>query len=741
MAWQIVGGVTIVYVVSLVIGFPLTFWIFRKTGDQTGEGGHVDTNLVMTLVAAPVTGFFVSSLVTYALTILTQSGTEVFSRPVFLVLFVLSLMLSTILLAGKRNFYDPILKMVPYLLPLVFIAPYSIVYPLFSHPGVVVWYSDGTDGARYLMLTEYLRHHPFVVGALVKDPLPYTLSFASLELVSRAGVASFLGCSAEQAYTIHGILAHAFIAHGFVLLSLSVFGWMRGFEILGAVVFCISSGLTNWVYHGGSLAHHASIAPFLFAASSFVLFRQSYLKQIAWNLLWCTTIGLGYTITLIIAYFGFMSFALIASVITRSVTWRRASVVLLLAIVVLAPLFVFLSPHEFYKISAQFSRDVTQFSPVGNRGGYSMTFVESVLKLFGVIDRYDDFALMPSRAIYPPFYIICGLFVMSVFVLRRSLLRVPGFLAILAFVAFGWGFMLYEGQTHQLYKASLYFAAMLSIIPFAALCTSSKSDGGTKFLSVIIVIGGLYIAAKGFAVSRAYFKRAEVNSFLVDKDARELKSVLDSLKTSRDGKLTLFVAEEWVERSQLLRTYFRDFHWLLAHNPTIWPEYGMKYEDLSQARYDSDVLLSVEPTEDVIDYSGDRNQLLFSRGIFRLYDSTASYVDIMAGWDWSKRGTGPESYPIRTCGRTSQMAFINKGDFHTLGYELEYRGKEEFRSAVHFKIGNTIASPAVTKLSQAPNVFRAVLPVSGGGPSQIVVVTTEVSDPDSQLVLRKVFWQ
>src|SRR3989339_1406700 len=150
MAWQIVGGVVVVYLTSFVIGFPLTLWLFKRTGLENDEGAtSINRDLLLSVIAAPVTGFYLAFIITYLVMLVTKTGTDEIARPVFFLLLVLSLMLSAIQLRGKLTILATVGKIIPYLLPLVFLAPYSILYPLFSHPGAVVWYSDGTDGARY----------------------------------------------------------------------------------------------------------------------------------------------------------------------------------------------------------------------------------------------------------------------------------------------------------------------------------------------------------------------------------------------------------------------------------------------------------------------------------------------------------------------------------------------------------------------------------------------------------------
>src|SRR5207249_657816 len=90
-------------------------------------------------------------------------------------------------------------------------------------------YGTGNDGARYLMMVDYLRSKPWEWFHIITDPTYYGLIAHTLDHEAGAMLMSLLGTSAAIADSLVAVAAAVLAAAAFCLLFETIFspvGWV-----------------------------------------------------------------------------------------------------------------------------------------------------------------------------------------------------------------------------------------------------------------------------------------------------------------------------------------------------------------------------------------------------------------------------------------------------------------------------------------------------------------------------------
>lgn len=463
----------------------------------------------------------------------------------------------------------------------VLIVPLSaihLLWPMLLH-GWQIGYANGTDGAAYTYLGEYLQYHPWRPGSIT-DAVPFYYIGRPLTSYLPADALALLPITFYQAQSMTTVMVSFFSAITLGWLSQHLFAQQdaRRSLFLAAIVLGIFGFHYQLYWDRSFMSHYFSLLPFLLTPVYFFLPDKPGTRLAFLFALFLTAITV-YSIGLSLIQFVLIAFGLAALWLSRHISLKRLIIngSTALAALICANALLYKSEAPFF---------------LGNTArGYdpSLKTWQNLTIKFGLLP-----ASLPSDDLLFQLALLL-IAALVAYAFLRSLLeakRKPIYLAILL----GMGGILltaiYKDKFFFLDKAIVYFVPLLLLPLLADL--KPWPDLKRKLAVIPLAVIFLIFVYNGyFMLDRFYYTIADARSSFVSDEMVKTKE--DIIAKYHPRKI--FAVDNLLERHHLTRVLFHDVAWQQNTAAHVWAEFGInpKSPPPSFKNYDFDLLLIGKP--------------------------------------------------------------------------------------------------------------------------------------------------
>ncbi|MCX6170076.1 MAG: hypothetical protein NTX65_12085 [Ignavibacteriales bacterium] len=724
-------------IISFFIGFPLAryFWSDRKV---SVEDGILRYKIIL---ASPLLGFLVFNLIVFTLSGLLKSGVDKLALPVMLILVLLVIAFYVKNMNEIQLFFS-IIKSNMLLLIIIGvivipIAIFHIVFPMIKYSWLMS-YSIGNDGSRYLMMVDYLQKQRFMYGVTLNQTLFYPMANRPLMHYAMAIPVSLFHTNGFISYSAVSSMFSIFSSLSLGLLISSLFnnkGVIRT-VILSSIVFG-TFGFFLRLYYEGFVGQYYAAFPFLFMLSIISIDKKTskhFVFLLFGFIVNSAMYSTGNTVLLVL----FMIALIIPEYIIRDKSYKHAAIfVLILALTCLISLFIF--SYELHKYNP--SDFVSQ-----RNAGYDYGLTLSLLNLSGLLSKHFQIADVGTLTTYIyAFFII--FFSTSVYLMLKEKKKVISF-ASLFIISIITIILLYRTYNYYfLNKVSTLLMPLFFLSPIYFLSTINfKKFSIIKailpFVSLLII--GLFVYS-GYKNLRLFAEIADQRKTNVDSEMIKMK---DHLLINNPFERKIFVIDYGLERHLLLRQFFKEFQWQPIKDESLWAEFMYKRDSYPKEfdDYENNILLVGNDLTDPVDYSADKDYLIYSNNYFSIYNKTASYFDFDLSWKYQfleriqKGSSHVDKYSKTTKDTTSIITFVNNGEFGKLQVEFECKNPLNLSTEPLFSvmIGNKSVTKENLKVLSADNYLLSFTR-KNDFPKRVTTITFN-QKAGSQILIRNILF-
>jgi hypothetical protein len=262
----------------------------------------------------------------------------------------------------------------------------------------------------------------------------------------------------------------------------------------------------------------------------------------------------------------------------------------------------------------------------------------------------------------------------------------PGYLGILSTVVIFISYLVISKNHYLLNKFSIYVLPVLAIGLFDFLSARLPRRLLPAALTLVALLIFIGFAARGYQVLSYGMDIAKSRYTFVNRDLIDAKQrIYNEYKPK-----SVFAADYGLERSLLMRQFFKEVDWQPNKGKNVWAEYGYsptRYPP-SFDTYNYDVLLLAKDEVDPVDYSVNDRFIVYKNPFFSIYNKSASLVDFGLEWDEIPGGTLKREeyrshiYYKRTDRQSAVVYFVNNGNHQALIITFEHLDSTGSNAAV-----------------------------------------------------------
>ena len=598
--------------------FPALLVFGGRAALAPGEGRSHQ----LALVAAPVVGTLLFHFLAYAISSGFGVGLSKLAWPVLLAL--LAIQVVALLVLGRQNHsrlvqitleHKKLLALIAFVvLP---ISGFHIIQPMYSGHWSTA-YSTGNDGARYLMMIDYLQDHYWVYGANVEGPIKYALGNRPLMHYIQAMPTALFGIPSYLSYPLTAVMASFMSTLALACLG----GTLLRARMVSALIVCMVVfgfyGFYLSLYYTGFLGQYFSLFPILLAlTAAHWKVRLTYLPFVQALILAFVTasysVGFAIVVAAMIALFYVLQ-SFYGSVDKRALAIRAVS--LLMALVAVLAIFN-------YELAAGRPGDFL----AARNAGYDYGLLKSMLIMGGMAQKWTQFEAIEASKQWLLVAPLLYLWLFSLWVSWRMRREAAEYLLLVYGITVVMVSAYVTGNYYLLNKTSVL------VIPIMVLALTARLPGraqfgirGAGFISwvAIAVVGSQLLG--GFYVEVSKARHTNIDASLIGAEG-----------FLKQGKYRRVYSVDFsLERHLLERQFFKEAAWQPIQDKMVWPEMGvMPSDSAAYSKYDFDLVFIAKDAEGparLVD--GNAKWELYDGGWFGLYSPEVNLVEFDANWDW-----------------------------------------------------------------------------------------------------------
>lgn len=598
--------------------FPSLLAFGGREGFAPGEGRSHQ----LAIVAAPVVGALLFHFTAYAIGGGFGVGLSKLAWPVLLVL--LAIQAVVLLATGRRNHSRLVQIVLEHKRLLVLIAfvvlpisGFHIIQPMYSGHWSMA-YSTGNDGARYLMMIDYLQDHYWVYGANVEGPIKYVLGNRPLMHYIQAMPTALFGIPSYLSYPLTAVMASFMTTLALACLG----GTLLRARMVSALIVCaVVFGFYGFylsLYYTGFLGQYFSLFPILLAlTAAHWKVRPVYLPIVQALILACVTasysVGFAIVVAVMIALF----------YVLKGFYGAMGKRVLLIRVVSLFVALAAVMAIFSYELAAGRAGDFL----AARNAGYDYGLLKSLLIMGGMAQKWTQFEAIEASKLWLLAAPVLYLWLFSLWVSWRMRREAAEYLLLVYGITVVMVSAYMTGNYYLLNKTSVL------VIPIMALALTARLPGriqsgirGAGFISwvAIALVGGQLLG--GFYVEVSKARHTNVDASMIGAE-----SFLKQGKYRR-----VYSADFSLERHLLEKQFFKEVAWQPIQDKMVWPEMGVTPNDsAAYSKYDFDLAFiakDVEGPAHLVD--GNAKWELYDGGWFGLYGPESSLVEFDENWEW-----------------------------------------------------------------------------------------------------------
>lgn len=609
---------------GLLVGWPLLIGLFGFPARRWPESA---------LILAPPVGVLVLGLASYAVSSGLALGLSITGPLVVATLLAVSLAYFSVSRQCRKDFLHIFCANAWIVGIVFFLAPVSfahVILPMLRQDWLMA-YAIGNDGARYLMMIDYLQEHCWRYGDVVAQTLGYPMGNRPVMHYLSALPVSLFPVSSYLAYSISVALAAWSIAMSGMGVGLFLFRASRAVQIASAFLVFSAAGLSGHLmtlYYTAFLGQYYAIIPLLVALVSFALISAGKVRFLVWAVFIMLSTASVYSVGNVMVSLLVILLGLLFLMAFGELRPRRGAYCAT-ALLGAAGLAFLLFRYELSQANHFFG---------GRNAGYDYGLFNSLLIMTGMISKYHDYRGMLFS--YKLAFAAPVLFLTAVALaqgLRQGLPR--AFCGVLCGLAFLYAYLYTTGQYYLVNKTSVFFLPVLLVSAPGILSIGPiwRGEGLLRLglaLATVLAVGGM--AAKGLLDLTVTYETIAASrvTYISPQMLAAKREML-----SRTGPVRIVSADAALERTLLMRQFFAEFAWQPLYGPDVWPEYGVRAEapPADFAAYSYDYLVAGLDVNDTMDYLAcNRASLLFQfSDRFAVFDGSAGLVDF--GPNWTRR--------------------------------------------------------------------------------------------------------
>jgi len=646
-------GVLTLFLFGFAVGCPLLVGLCGFPLRRHASAGII--------LSAPV-GVLAYGFVVYAVSSALGLGLDKTCRPAFVVLALSAGLYFILSKTARTEVGDALSQATVPVLAVLALAPLSFVFVLLpmARNGWEMAYSIGNDGARYLMMIEYLQHDFWRYGKAAAETLTYPMGNRPVMHYISALPVTLFGVSPYLAYSMSASLAALSMAATALGLGFASVRLRPAQELVATTVVFLAFGLFGsfqTLYYTAFLGQLYAVIPMLVAMVTFSL------AEVQWRrfTLWCAFVMLLNATVYSVGNLSIVLLLLVGGMLMmQGQTGLRRCIITIAILAACACVVVAVFRYEFSQVG----------SFLGSRNdAYNYGALNSILIMNGVVSKYMSYNDMP---LYQKILLLLPICVLSSNVVCCGLRNKAARAILGAFLALGIAYVvLYlRGRYYLLNKISSFLLPLLlSAVPCAFKW--HHEDGRASLRagigSVVVLTAVVGASAAGILMLTKFYEPIAVDrlTYITPAMAHDKEAMLKP-----GGQARIISSDLTLERTLLMRQLYAGFAWQPLYAPEVWQEYGIRKDPPPKefGAYDYKYFVSGIDLVEVVDYASVNQQhLLHNYGDKVLvFDENASIVEF--GPEWERKPFVPigEGLPRRfkrdvaMNARQGTFAFVNR---------------------------------------------------------------------------------